>query len=233
MASENEQLNDDLLRATVDENDVQEAEQTQPRRNTKDDLISKIINCCADNNLELQHSNTKLRRMTKDQLCKVLAEKIELGVKSQMAAQVGAKPGASDGVIALGALKMVHNICAATTERGLNTFLPRYGYEVSGFCNSLKDPAVDEAVTQCLLEIAAESDVMKHIESPYVRLAIAWGGALVSSVRKAPQILKPRHASHMEPRQTRAKNPVQPRLHRRPPPRQEHRVQPLSSDDEK
>ena len=83
------ELNDELLKATED--DVAQAED-QPKRNSKDDLISKIINCCADNNIELELSNTKLRRMTKDQLCKVLAEKIEKGVKSQMAAQVGAKP---------------------------------------------------------------------------------------------------------------------------------------------
>ena len=98
-------LNDELLQATVDE-DVQEAEKSQPKRNSKDDLIAKIINCCADTNLELEYSNTRLRRMTKDQLCKILAEKIELGIKSQMAAQVGAKPGAADSVIALGALKV-------------------------------------------------------------------------------------------------------------------------------
>ena len=77
------ELNDELLKAT--EEDVAEAED-QPKRNSKDDLISKIIACCADHSLELEHSNTRLRRMTKDQLCKVLATKIEQGVKSQMAA---------------------------------------------------------------------------------------------------------------------------------------------------
>ena len=115
------ELNDELLKAT--EEDVAEAED-QPTRNSKDDLISKIIACCADHSLELEHSNTRLRRMTKDQLCKVLATKIEQGVKSQMAAQVGAKPNAPDSVIALGALKMMHNIAASTCEKGLNSILP-------------------------------------------------------------------------------------------------------------
>ena len=222
------ELNEELLRSTVEE-DVKEAEQSQPKRNTKDDLIAKIINCCADHNIELEHSNTKLRRMTKDQLCKILAEKIETGVKSQMAAQVGAKAGAPDSVIALGALKMMHNICANTAEKGLNTFLPRYGYEVNGFCDSLKDPAVDEAVTQCLTEIAAESDILKHIESPYVRLAIAWGGALVTSIRKAPRRI---NVANLGPRPSRAKNPIQPRMYRGTPPRKINGVQPSGSDDE-
>ena len=222
------ELNDALLKAT--EEDVQQAED-QPKRNSKDDLISKIIGCCADNGLELEHSNTKLRRMTKDQLCKILAEKIEKGVKSQMAAQVGAKPGASDGVIALGALKMMHNICASTAERGLNVVLPRYGYEIVGFRDGLKDPAVDEAVNQCLTEIAADSDILQHIKSPYVRLAIAWGGALVTSIKRCPVPIK-RDASPMESRPPRPQGAVQSRLSRRAPPRQEYRLQPPSSDDE-
>ena len=223
------ELNDALLKAT--EEDVSQAED-QPKRNSKDDLISKIIGCCADNGLELEHSNTKLRRMTKDQLCKVLAGKIEMGVKSQMAAQVGAKPGASDGVIALGALKMMHNIFASTAERGLNVVLPRYGYEIVGFREGLKDPAVDEAVNQCLTEIAADSDILQHIKSPYVRLAIAWGGALVTSIKRCPVPIK-RDASPVESRPPRPQGAVQSRLSRRPPPRKEYRLQPPSSDDEK
>ena len=224
------ELNDELLKATED--DVAQAED-QPKRNSKDDLISKIINCCADNGLELELSNTKLRRMTKDQLCKVLAEKIEKGVKSQMAAQVGAKPNAPDSVIALGALKMMHNIAASTCEKGLNSILPSYGYEVSGFRDSLKDPAVDEAVTQCLLEIAADSDILQHIKSPYVRLAIAWGGALVTSIKRCPIPIKKRNAPPVGPPPPHPQGPIQSRLSRRPPPRQEYRLQPPSSDDEK
>ena len=220
-------MNDELLDSL--EPDVVEAEQ-QPKRNSKDDLIGKIIACCADNQIELEYSNSKLRRMTREQLCKVLAEKLEKGVKSQMAAQVGAKPGAPDSVIALGALKMMHNIAAGTAEKGLNAFLPRYGYEIHGFRESLKDPAVDEAVNQCLTEIAADSDILQHIKSPYVRLAIAWGGALVTSIRKTPRII---NATPMGPRPTRAQDPVQPRPGRRPQARQVHRLQPPSSDDEK
>ena len=50
--------------------------------------------------------------------------------------------------------------------------------------NMTADEKIDiKAVEQCLAEIAAESDILQHIESPYVRLAIAWGGALVTSIR--------------------------------------------------
>ena len=205
-----EKLNDDLLEEASSDKDDEE-----PKRNSKDDLVAKIINVCADNQLELEHSNSKLKRMTKQQLCKILAEKIEDGVRSQMAKQVGAKPGASDGVIALGALKMMHNLLATSAEKGLNIILPAYGYEVNGFCETLKDPNVDEAVTQCLSEIALESDVMQYIESPYVRLGIAWGGALVTSIRKKHQIVN-RYVTPMGPLPTRKENPVQPCVGRRP-----------------
>ena len=106
LPQQQERLNDALL---VDEKPKPDEE---PKRNSKDDLVAKIITVCAENQLELEHSNTKLKRMTKQQLCKILAEKIEDGVRCQMAAQVGAKPGASDTVIALGALKMMHNLLA-------------------------------------------------------------------------------------------------------------------------
>ena len=224
-------LNKDLLQAAeVNENAV--GEEVEPKRNSKDDLVAKIINCCADNNLELEYSNTKLRRMTKNELCRVRAAKIELGIRSQMAAQVGAKPGAADSVIALGALKMIHNLAAGTAEKGLNMFLPAYGYEIHGFTSALKDPNVDEAVTQCLQEIAAESDILQYIESPYVRLAIAWGGALVTSIRKAPPPIN-KHVTAVGPRTTHFKDPVQFRFDRGPPPRQVDCVQPPSVADEK
>ena len=206
-------LNDELLKK-VEENTE---DNNEPKRNTKEDLIAKIINCCADNELELELSNTKLRRMGKQDLCRLLAKKIEEGVKVQMAAAVGVKKGSPDCVVALGALKMIHNIFATTAEKSLNLVLPNYGYEIDGFTEALKDPNVDEAVDSCL-EIAAESDIMQYIESPYTRLAIAWSGALVTSIKRKTRVVN-RNVANMESRQTQNKNPIQPRARRREAPR--------------
>ena len=74
MQEQVEKLNDDLLVEAPSKEEPDE-----PKRNSKDDLVAKIINVCADNQLELEHSNSKLKRMTKQQLCKILAEKIEDG----------------------------------------------------------------------------------------------------------------------------------------------------------
>ena len=189
-------------------------EKVETKRNSKDDLVAKIIKCCEDGDLELPYSDSKLKRMTKTQLLKLLAECIEEKLRNDMAEQVGAKKGSGDRVIALGALKMIHGIAANGTEKALNIFLPKYGYEVSGFSKSLQDPVVDEAVTACLEEIAADSDVLQYIESPYARLAIAWSGALITSIKKKAN--NKRYASRMEPRPTNRQNPVQPRVGGRP-----------------
>ena len=117
---------------------------------------------CEENDLELLQSNSKLRRMTKNQLAALLAEKIELTVKQQMAEQVGVKPGSSNPIIALGALRMVHNIAAGTAEKVGNIFLRPRGYEIVGFQASLKERSVAESIDAVLAEIAAETDVLQY-----------------------------------------------------------------------
>ena len=196
---EQKELNDELL-------DTHNGSDKSPKRNTKDDLIHKIIMCSDNNDIELPYSDTKLRRMTKQQLTELLADLISEKIRNDLSEQVGAKPGSSNGVIALGALKMVHNILANTAEKGINIFLPSYGYEIVGFSDSLKDPVVDDAVTMCLTEISKDTDVLQYIESPYTRLAIAWSGALVSSLKRCNK-----YATRVEPRQNRRQNTFQPR----------------------
>ena len=201
---DNKELNDELL------NTHEEAK--SPKRNTKDDLIRKIVMCADENDIDLPYSDTKLRRMTKQQLLKLLADLLSEKVRNDLTDQVGAKRGSGNGVIALGALKMVHNIMANTAEKGINIFLPRYGYQVVGFTDSLKDPVVDDAITMCLEEIAADTDVMQYVESPYTRLAIAWSGALVSSLRKSTNR---NYVTPMETQSYRRQDPVQSRAGRR------------------
>ena len=147
-------LNNELIRATTASDDEKKSE---PKRNSKDELITKILQVAESNEIKLQHSDTKLKRMTKPQLTELLGEVVEAAMRNEMARQVGAKPGAADSVIALGALRMMHDICAGT-EKCMNIFLPTYGYEVEGFSDSLKEPTVREATDACLVEIAKDAD---------------------------------------------------------------------------
>ena len=213
-----DQLNNELLQSTGPQNVEDKSE--EPRRNSKDDLIAKIIKIAEDHNLTLEFSNTKLRRMTKQQLNKLLAETIEKGMQNQMADKVGVQRGASEKLIALGALRMIHNLASNAAEQGLNTVLPSYGYEVRGFSKTLEEPPVKEAVDACLEEIARESDILGYIESPYARLGIAWGGALMTCLGRKENnryIPKKRNVTFVGPRQASSQNSFQPGPLRRSP----------------
>ena len=98
---------------------------------------------CEEQGLELDESNTKLKRMTKPELNALLARKAEEAMKKQMANAVGVQ-SSCDPVIALGALRMVHDIMAGVAERGMDVVLPKC-YECEGFVRSLNQPAVREA----------------------------------------------------------------------------------------
>ena len=188
-----------------------------PKRNTKDALVDRILQMAEENNLELTVSNTKLKRMSKSALQKLLGEMLNECMKKQMAESVKA-PGTSDNVIALATLRMMHDMCVMGVEKGLNGYLPRYGYQVDGFSDSMKNPMVSKCVDECLKEIAAESDVLQYIESPYARLGIAWSTALFTCIRRAPPANNyPRNynnnygAPRMESRPNTQQNPVRPR----------------------
>ena len=85
---------------------------------------------------------------------------------------------------------------------------------------------VSEAIDSCLEEIAADSEILQYIESPYTRLAIAWGGALVTSIqRKRVRYSRRRdyYAPRMEAREPERPDPRgQHSPDRGPPDGQEH-----------
>jgi len=172
-----QKLNDDLLK-------VEKPDDEPTKRNTKEWLMSKILQLADDNGLELSCSNTKLKRMNKKELNQLLGALMEEVSKQQMARAVGSN-GTDDKSIALGTLRMVHDMMAMATEQGLNGVLPQYGYKVDGFTESLKNPTVSQCVDDCLREIAETTDVLQYIESPYARLGIAWAGAMATSIRPA------------------------------------------------
>lgn len=211
-------LNEELLKPSVDESD-------EPRRNSKEWLIQRVLLLCEENQLELTMSNSKLKRLGKTQLQKLLAELTEESIKNQMAAAVQA-PSTDERVMAVATLRMLHDTLANGCELGLNRWLPQHGYELDGFTKGFKEPKTSQIVDDCLREIAEESDILQYIESPYARLGLCWTTCLMMSVRPSrPKKrvsfppYKQTDASLMEPRKTRQQNPVQPRPGGRPPTR--------------
>ena len=180
----------------------------------KSSIIDRINRLSSDHNIPIPHSPTKLKRMSKKQLQQLLSDMVEQGIKRDMAAKLGTT-GTDDRSLAIGALRMVHDICAKGLETGLNVYLPQYGYGVEGFTEGLRDPAVSQQIDSCLLEIATENEeLLEYIKSPYARLGLCWMGALSFSIkRKALN----KNVTFMEPRPSRRQDPVQPRVVRRPP----------------
>jgi hypothetical protein len=190
-----EALNDELLEA-----EGPQSEPEAPKRNSKQSLIDKILEISECDGITLEHSNTKLKRMNKQQLARLCAEMIEKGVRQKMADSVGASD-TSETAIALGALRMLHDVCAVGLEKGSSVILQDYGYSIQGFSQNLKEPTVSRAIDDCLAEIARENtELLEYVKSPYTRLMIAWGGAMAFSCRKLQK-----NVTHLERRPARGK----------------------------
>ena len=174
--TENEELLNDEKSETAPE---------KTKRNSKAELINRIVELSEKNKLDLEYSDTKLKRMNKAQLQQILADQMEKIMKAEVAETVGANRNASEQVIAMHALRMIHDIAAKGFEVGGNKFANQYGYDITGFSENLKDPIVSEAVNQCLEEIALENaDILEYVKSPYARLGLAWAGCLATCAKK-------------------------------------------------
>jgi len=199
--------NEELLQA-----EPEEAKDQSPKRNSKSELIQRILDMSKQHNIELEHSDTRLSRMNKKQLQELLAEQMEKIMRGQMADAVGADRMANDQTIALSALRMIHDIVAKGAEVGFNQVGEPYGYHCEGFSDTLKEPIVSQAVDQCLAEIAAENqEILDYVKSPYARLALAWAGCAMTCVSrvsgKKHYIRNRRYATPMGPKPSDIKNP--------------------------
>ena len=210
-------LNEELLEASVPDAPVQAQKET--KRNSKQALIEKILEISEREGIALEHSNTKLKRMNKQQLSELCADMIEEGIKKKMARAVGSE-STDDRTIALGALRMLHDVCAVGVEKAGSGFAEKYGYTIEGFSDNLKEPSVSMAIDGCLQEIAEENqELLQYVQSPYTRLMIAWGGALAFSCRKS---IKKRDVTHVGPPATGRKNALRGRGRGRPTDGKEH-----------
>ena len=174
-----------------------------PKRNSKQHIINRIIELCEKTGIELEESDSKLKRMNKEQLQKKLAEVMEKEIKMKMSEQLtGQKiPEASNTVLSLGALRMCHNIICQGSETLYNKFgAPIIGYELDGFAQNIRKPQYQETIDEILLEISQENpEILKYFESPYARLAMCWFSCCAMSMKK---IVAKRNVRNVGPHQT-------------------------------
>ena len=203
-------LNEELLAAAAQEHAIV-PEAKEPKRNSKQGLIDKILEISEREGIPLTCSNTKLKRMNKQQLSELCADLIEQGIRKKMARAVNSE-STDDRTIALGALRMLHDVVAVGVEKGANSFTEPYGYTIDGFSENLKEPAVSSAIDGCLQEIADQNqELLEYVQSPYTRLMIAWGGALAFSCKRTNK-----HVTFVESRPPRRQVPVRSGGSRRP-----------------
>ena len=191
-----QRLNNELLHADVPE---EKKEEKKPKRNSKDDITKKILQIVEKYQLDFEVTDTKMRRMSKTELHKLLARVMEQCVKIDMAKSVGVDPRANGKVITMGALRMIHNLCATGFEKVFNTYGTEYtGYECEGFSETLRDPSVQTSVDDCLREIAKQNpEILEYFDSPYTRLALVWSGCLITCIKKKDHRIKENYAERM------------------------------------
>ena len=206
---ESARLVNELLREADSEKKPQSP--AKPKRNSKEELLHKILGIVEKYELEFSYSDTKLKRMNKVELQKILAAVLEQGVKHDMAKAVGVDPRAHGKVVTLGALRMLHNMAAMGVEKVFNQFgTPMCGYECEGFAECLRDPSVSGSIDECLTEIAAENpEVLEYFDSPYARLALVWSGALLTVIKRKEKLRysQNRNARRMGPTENIRPNP--------------------------
>ena len=221
-----EDMKNELLEVTTES----PVEVKEPKRNTKQALISKILEISERDNIPLEFSNTRLKRMNKQQLADTLAGQIEKGMMQKMAQQVGCEQNANQQTIIIGALRMVHDLVVKGVECTGNYCLKNHGYEISGFSENLKEPQVSECVDACLMEIAQENqEILQYVESPYSRLLLAWAGALSFSCKR----IQSTNVTFLEPSSNRRKNPIRNRSSGRQTPREIYSKPPPPTTDVK
>jgi len=181
-------MNNELLRDEIPE---EQKEAAKPKRNSKDDLTRKILAVVERYQLDFEYSDTKMKRMSKTELQQLLAKVLEQCVKIDMAKAAGVDPRSNGKVITMGALRMIHNLAATGFEKVYNGIGARVtGYEIVGFSEALREPMIAESVDECLAEIAKDNpEILEYFDSPYTRLMLVWGGALLTCVKKRDSTL--------------------------------------------
>ena len=176
------ELNNELLKEEEPETPK------SPKRNTKQHLIKRILELGEKSGIEIEESDSKLKRMNKEQLQKKLAEIMEKELRAKMAEQFTGQKNteASNTVLSIGALRMVHNIVV----KGCGTLYnkvgaPYVGYELSNFSENMRSPQFQETIDEILVEISNENpEVLQYFESPYARLGMVWLSVAMMSLKK-------------------------------------------------
>ena len=155
-----------------------------PKRNSKSELIQKIVQLAKEVNEPLE-SDSQLKRMSKRVLHEKLAALVERRIEfeAQKCLGIDAEQAKSPYMVNLAALKMVHSIAVSSTETLVERTSDKHGMSIAGFKTKMQD--CQESVDMILAEIAQQyPEVLENFSSPWVRLGLLWTSNVMMSLKK-------------------------------------------------
>ena len=164
---------------------IEEVKTKSPKRNSKDEMIQKIIQLSDECGEKLGESNSQLRRMSKKVLTDKLAGLVERRIEfeAQKCLGIDKEQAKNPFCVNLAALKMVHDIAVNSTESLVERTSERHGMTIAGFKRKMKDS--QESIDMILSEIAQQyPEVLEKFSSPWVRLGLLWTSNVVISLKK-------------------------------------------------
>ena len=193
-----------LIEELIDAKEEPAPEKKSPKRNSKGDIIDKIIQLSKEINEPILESDSQLKRMTKRQLTEKLAALVEKRIEAEATKVLGInkEQAGNPFMVNLAALKMCHDIACNTVEGLVERTSTKHGMTLQGFSQRMKDS--QESVDVILAEIAQQyPEVLEKFSSPWLRLALLWGSNVMISLKKKKTIKQ--DASKLRPT---ADNPI-------------------------
>ena len=166
-------------------------EKKSPKRNSKLELIDKIIELSQDVNEPVLESDSQLKRMSKRQLTEKLAGLVEKRIEFEATKLLGInkEQAGNPFLVNLAALRMFHDIACNSVEGFVDNTSNTHGFTLDGFSNRMKDSR--ETIDLILTEIAQTyPDVLEKFSSPWLRLALLWCSNVMVTLKKKKVIKK-------------------------------------------
>ena len=164
------------------------AKPSTPKRNSKTELIQKIVQLAKEVNEPLE-SDSQLKRMSKRALNEKLASLVERRIEfeAQKCLGIDAEQAKSPYMVNLAALKMVHSIAVNSTETLVERTSDKHGMSIAGFKTKMQE--CQESIDMILAEIAQQyPEVLENFSSPWVRLGLLWTSNVMMSLKKKAQL---------------------------------------------
>ena len=175
-------LNEELLTLAV----PQEAPEPEaaPKIGSKKYLVDQIVKICEASGVPLKDSMRDMLRMKKDDLKGLVADYVAEAQRKEMADRLGAT-SATDNVIAVTMVRMLHDTAMTMVEKGGDALAHRYNYTIQGFVSKMKEEPMNEQLDNVLRELIADNaDILQWTTNPAVRLCLIYVQALAFTARR-------------------------------------------------